>query len=92
MATKPQLNADSNMEQEPGDDAGGDQQQTVEIPLSACPDCKEGDTIPMKVVSIDQQAGVINAMPQETTPDENGGGSDQMAEQLGNAGDSEQSQ
>lgn len=80
------------MEQEPGGDAPSDQAPTVEIPLSACPDCKEGDTIPMKVISIDQKSGVINAMPQETTPDENGGGSDQMADEIGAAGDSEQSQ
>ena len=76
--------AGSNTEAEPGDDANQDMGDTVEIPLSACPDCKVGDTIPMKVISIDKEAGTINAMPQETTPDENGGGSDAMAEELAN--------
>lgn len=58
-----------------------EQQQTVEIPLSACPTCKEGDTIPLKVISIDQNGGVINAVVQEYQSGKPGG-SDAMAEEV----------
>lgn len=60
------------------------EQPTVEIPLSACPDCKPGDTLMAKVVSVDSKSGTINVAIQEG---EEEGGSDSMAAELGNVGE-----
>ena len=59
----------------------GNEPQTVEIPLSANPQAKEGDTIQLKVVSVDQENGVINAVPAQAAPAD-AGGSDSMAEEF----------
>lgn len=62
-----------------------EQAETVEIPLSACPDCKPGDVLTAKVVSVDTDSGTINVTVEEQgEPDE--GGSDSMAAELGNVG------
>ena len=59
--------------------------QTVEIPLSACPDCKEGDALGFKVVSVDQNSGTITMTPTESespeAPEEQG--SDKLAQRVG---------
>ena len=57
-----------------------DQQPTVEIPLASFGGTppEEGSTIQLKVVSVDTQNGVVNAMPMQAQPDD-GGGSDSMA-------------
>ena len=61
--------------------------ETVEIPISAAPDARPGSTISFKVISVDSESGVINASPvsdeTEETMEEKGG-SDQMAEGIGN--------
>ena len=56
------------------------QPQTVEIPLSAMPQAKEGDSISLQVVSVDADNGVNNAVPATAAPDE--GGSDSMAKEF----------
>jgi len=59
----------------PAPAGGGDQAQTVEVPLSAVPDAQEGATVSFKVVSVDQQNGVVNLAPASGEPegDESGG-------------------
>lgn len=82
-----------NMSQEQAAPVDGAESETVELPLSACPGCKPGDTIQFKVVSVDQNGGVINAMPVNETPDETanqGGGSDDLAQEVGETGAGEQ--
>lgn len=62
-----------------------EESQSVEIPISACPDAKPGDMIHFKVVSVNSDGGVVNAEPvSETEEDsaENEGGSDKMAEDM----------
>jgi hypothetical protein len=55
-----------------------DQRQTVEIPLSACPTPpKPGQVLNFKVISIDQNQKVINAVC--TDYDQGQGGSDSLA-------------
>jgi hypothetical protein len=58
-----------------------DQQQTVEIPLAAIGQAKEGDTVMFKIISRDEQGGVANVVA--TTGDEpDAGGTDGMAEEF----------
>jgi hypothetical protein len=73
------------MAEDAGDDTpasgspdGDYQQQTVQIPISACPDTpKPGAMLQFKVVSVDQNAGTVNAVCVE--PEEEQGGSDSLA-------------
>ena len=60
-----------------------DQQPTVEIPLASFGGTppEEGSTIQLKVVSVDTQNGVVNAMPMQAQPDD-GGGSDSLASEF----------
>lgn len=60
-------------------DSDSDSSTTVEIPLSAfdTPPA-EGDTISLKVISVDVDNGVINATPIESEDSESGG-SDSLA-------------
>lgn len=70
------------------DDSENEQAETVDIPLTACPDCKPGDSLTLKVLSVDEKSGTISATVEEgNEPDE--GGSDAMAAELGGAGDSQ---
>lgn len=62
-------------------DSQEEQAETVEIPLSAAGDVKEGDTITLKVVSVDSEGGTITAEVQDSEADEEGG-SDSMAEEF----------
>ena len=63
--------------------AQDDQQQTVELPLAAFKTPpKEGETIQLKVVSIDSNSAVINAVPVAAAPES--GGSDSMAAEFDN--------
>ena len=68
--------ADANQAAVMGEDGQDqDQQQTVEIPLSAMPSAKEGATISLKVISVDSQNGVINAVAMQApvgTPNSDG--------------------
>jgi hypothetical protein len=59
------------------------QQSTVEIPLASFGGNppQEGSTIQLKVVSVDTQNGVVNAMPMQGAPDDDGG-SDSMASEF----------
>jgi hypothetical protein len=73
---------------QPGDDAGGQQQdqaQTVEAPLSAFGDVKEGDTVQMKVISVDSQGGVVNLAPMKAEEQPGPGGTDGMADEFADA-------
>ena len=66
---------------------GAEQQtQTVEIPLSAVGQVKAGDTITLKVISVDEQGGVVNAAPMSQQAEESpeAGGSDSLAAELDN--------
>ena len=58
-----------------------DQPSTVELPLSDFGDVKEGQMLSLKVVSVDDENGVINAVP-VTEAKASAGGSDSMAESL----------
>lgn len=62
------------------------QTQTVEIPLSAVGQVKAGDTITLKVISVDEQGGVVNAAPMSQQAEEGpeAGGSDSLAAELDN--------
>lgn len=61
-------------------DVGGDSApNAVEIEADAFPDAKEGDTICLKVVSVDANGGIINATPMPQAGGESDGGSDSMA-------------
>lgn len=62
-----------------------EQAETVELPLSACPDCKPGDTLMAKVISVDAKSGTINVTIEESGETE--GGSDSMASELGEVED-----
>lgn len=75
-ASPPVMQEDNSPEPSPG----ADQQPTVEIPLASFGGTppEEGSTIQLKVVSVDTQNGVVNAMPMQAQPDD-GGGSDSMA-------------
>lgn len=74
--TKPDVMAEDTAPASPAPDA--DQQQTIELPASAFKTApKEGETIQLKVVSVDANSGVINAVPVEAAPE--AGGSDSMA-------------
>lgn len=57
------------------------QQQTVSIPISACPTPpKPGAMLQFKVVSVDQNAGMVNAVCVDDGGDDGGdGGSDSLA-------------
>ena len=68
------------MSEGPPEGQDDEQAQTVEVPLSAAPQAKPGAMLTLKVISIDQQGGVINAV---VTPMEaQGGGSDEMAQEF----------
>lgn len=57
---------------------------TIELPLSAVGSVAAGDTISLKVVSVDEAGGVVNAtIASEAAPE--AGGSDQMAAELDQA-------
>lgn len=57
------------------------QQQTVSIPISACPTPpKPGAMLQFKVVSVDQNSGNVNAVCVE--PEKEEGGSDSMASEF----------
>lgn len=58
-----------------------DQQQTVEIPLAAIGQAKEGDTVTFKVISRDEQGGVANVVPM-TSEAPDAGGTDGMADEF----------
>lgn len=62
-----------------------EQSETVDIPLTACPDCKPGDSLTLKVLSVDEKSGTISAKVEEGNEPEEGG-SDAMAAELGNSG------
>lgn len=66
-------------------DMPDEESETVSIPITACPDCKAGDKLTLTVLSVDENAGTISATVEDAEPDEEGG-SDSMAEDLGNAG------
>jgi len=53
------------------------QSQTVEVPIAAIGEAKEGDTVTMKVISRDDQNGVANLAPVTGAPEP--GGSDGLA-------------
>jgi len=64
----------------PAPDGAGDQTQTVEVPLSAVPNAQEGAMVSFKVVSVDQQNGVVNLAPATSEPEgDEAGGTDGMA-------------
>ena len=67
----------------PAEQAPTEQPQTVELPLAAFGDVAVGDSISLKVVSVDEQAGVINAAPAQA--EDQSGGSDALAAQLDKA-------
>jgi hypothetical protein len=78
----------ANGSPEQGDDAAGQQQdqaQTVEAPLSALGDVKEGDTVQMKVISVDSQGGVVNLAPMKPEEQPGPGGTDGMADEFADA-------
>lgn len=58
--------------------------QSIEIPLSALSVAPAaGATISLRVVSVDEQAGVVNAVPvSETEEEPTEGGSDELAEEF----------
>lgn len=73
-----------------GDDSqGGDNAETVEIPLSACAGMtpKPGDVLPMSVISVDQNNGVVNTVykkPQMQAGPPRPKGSDGLADDMAN--------
>lgn len=68
-------------EETPPSNGKPEEQQTVEIPLSACPTPpKPGQILHFKVVSIDQNGGVINAVCTDYGPGQ--GGSDSLANEF----------
>ena len=70
----------------PASPTEGDNSQptTVELPLAAVGEVKAGDTISLKVISVDEQSGVVNATPMSQQAEEGSepGGSDQLAAEL----------
>jgi hypothetical protein len=66
----------------PAASGADDDAQTVEIPISACEGMtpKPGQVLPFKVVSVDANNGVINAV--YAAPQGAGGGSDSMASEF----------
>lgn len=58
-----------------------DQQQTIEIPLAAVPDAKANETITLKVISIDSEVGIVNAVAVKA-PAEGPGGTAGMASEF----------
>ncbi len=78
--TTPQQTGAAEAENPPTDTAP----ESIEIPLASLPTPpKEGDTITLKVISVDEQAGVVNAVPdQQEETAEGEGGSDQLASEF----------
>lgn len=66
----------------PAPEGSDDQAQTVEIPLAALGGAmpKEGDTLQLKVVSVDEQGGVVNATAMK--PEASGSATDEMADEF----------
>ena len=56
------------------------EQQTVEIPIAAIGQAKEGDTVTFKIISRDDQGGVANVVAM--TGDADAGGTDGMADEF----------
>lgn len=68
---------------ETGSEAGAEEQaETVELPTSAIGDTAVGDTITLKILSIDTESGKATAEVQDDEDTEDGGGSDQLASQI----------
>ena len=62
-------------------DDAGDQTPTIELPLADFPTPpKPGDMLHLKVISVDENSGVINATPMSALAEE--GGSDEMAKEF----------
>jgi hypothetical protein len=60
----------------------GYEKQTVSIPITACPTPpKPGDSLQFKVVSVDANAGTVNAVCEDSREDQ-AGGSDSLADEF----------
>lgn len=71
----------SGMSADPSKVAGGDEQDTVQVPLSAIADSQPGDSVAFKVISRDEQNGTATLAP-TTDETETPGGSDGMAHEF----------